>query len=66
MARLEVPQSEIVRLCQEPLRSSLLAHLKDLGFRFVAVDLEGFRSGSLNTLVPVERLSAAGTPQQVE
>jgi uncharacterized protein len=66
MARLEVPQSEIARLCQEPLRSSLLVHLKELGFRFVTVDLEGFRSGSLNTLVPVEQLSAAGAAQQVE
>ena len=66
MARLEVPQGEIARLCQEPLRSSLLSHLKELGFRFVTVDLEGFRSGSLNTLVPVEQLSAAGTAQQVQ
>ena len=28
--------------------------LKELGFRFVTLDLEGFRSGSLNTLVNLE------------
>jgi len=29
-------------------------HLKSLGFRFVTLDLEGFRSGSLNEMVPLE------------
>jgi uncharacterized protein len=58
MARLEVAQEEIHRLCEEPLRGALLSRLKELGFRFVALDLEGFRSGSLNSLVPVEMLSA--------
>jgi uncharacterized protein len=66
LARLEVPASEIPGLCQEPLRSELIDHLKDLGFRCIAVDLEGFRSGSLNTLVPVEELSVKGTTQQAE
>jgi uncharacterized protein len=58
MARLEVPSEEISQLSQDPFRSALLGHLKELGFRFVTLDLEGFRSGSLNTLVPVETLSA--------
>ena len=29
---------------------------RDLGFRYVTLDLEGFRSGSLNAVVPVEAL----------
>lgn len=66
LARIEVPQSELLRLCQEPMRGELVGHLKDLGFRCVAIDLEGFRSGSLNTLVPVEELSAKGTMRQAE
>jgi uncharacterized protein len=58
MARLEVPASDLVRLCNEPLRGQLVSRLKEIGFRFVALDLEGFRSGSLNTLVPVDVLNA--------
>jgi uncharacterized protein len=54
LARLEVPAEAIHELTREPLRRKLLARLRDLGFRFVTVDLEGFRSGSLNTLLPLE------------
>ena len=33
---------------------------KDLGFQFVTLDLEGFRSGSMNSLLPVEQLRRTG------
>lgn len=56
MARLEVPAHQLARLCEDEVRKPLIEHLKQLGFRFIALDLEGFRSGSLNTLVPVETL----------
>jgi len=58
LARLEVPATELGRLVEEPARRVLVEGLKDLGFRFVTIDLEGFRSGSLNTLVPLEVLQA--------
>lgn len=54
LARLEVPQSCLARLCETETRQPLIAFLKSLGFRFVALDLEGFRSGSLNTLVQLD------------
>jgi uncharacterized protein len=56
VARVEVPLAELSRLCAEPLRQALVDQLKAIGFRFAALDLEGFRSGSLNTLVPIEML----------
>ncbi len=56
LARLEVPPAELGRLVEEPARRTLVEGLKDLGFRFVTIDLEGFRSGSLNALVPLEVL----------
>ena len=59
LARLEVPLEAVSRLCQEPLRGQIVAHLAKLGFKFVTLDLEGFRSGSLNALVPVESLRSA-------
>jgi len=32
---------------------------KALGFKFVTLDLEGFRSGSMNSLVPADQLNSA-------
>lgn len=60
LARLEVPADEVARLVQEPLRCELIDQLRTIGFRFVTLDLEGFRSGSLNVLVPAEMLTARG------
>ncbi len=54
LARLEVPLEDLPQLCEPAFRQSLTHHLKSLGFKFITLDLEGFRSGSLNTLVPVE------------
>lgn len=56
LARVEAPLEWIPRLTADPLRSELVAELKRVGFRAVTIDLEGFRSGSLNTLVPIESL----------
>jgi uncharacterized protein len=56
MARLEAPLSSLVELCREPTRTALIAELKRCGFKFVTLDLEGFRSGSLNRLIPIESL----------
>jgi uncharacterized protein len=57
LARVEVPADEVSRLCQSPLREAVEDELKRLGFRFVTIDLAGFRSGSLNQLVRIELAS---------
>src|SRR5438093_244340 len=54
LARIEVPASEVARLADPAVREPLARRLRELGFRFVTLDLEGFRSGSLNTLVSLE------------
>jgi uncharacterized protein len=54
LARIEVPAEALPRLLEPGRREELIAYLKQLGFRFVTLDLEGFRSGSLNTLVSLE------------
>jgi uncharacterized protein len=59
VARIEVPPEAVAELCQSPQRERLVETLKAAGFKFVSVDLEGFRSGSLNTLVPVEVLAGS-------
>lgn len=57
LARLEVPLAEVERLAGPELRDRVDAKLRELGFRFVTVDLRGFRSGSLNQLI---QLSGSG------
>ncbi len=48
LARLEVPEEEIVRLAQPDARRAIARYLRALGYRYVTLDMEGFRSGSLN------------------
>jgi len=59
MARLEVPAGEIATLCEEDIRASLVRELSRIGFKFVTVDLGGFKSGSLNRLIAPETLLTA-------
>src|SRR5262249_54343668 len=54
LARIEVPAAELPRLAEPAVREALVRRLKELGCRFVTLDLEGFRSGTLNTLVSLE------------
>src|SRR5213593_1194043 len=48
VARLEVPVAEMPRLLEPATREAVVQELKRLGFAYVALDLQGFRSGSLN------------------
>jgi uncharacterized protein len=54
LARVEVPLAEVPKLAADPLRGDLAREFRRLGFKFVTLDLDGFRSGSLNELVPLE------------
>jgi uncharacterized protein len=54
LARIEVPLAELPKLAEPDLRTELAQRLRKLGFRFVTIDLEGFRSGNLNELLDVE------------
>lgn len=55
LARIEVPAEGLARLVADSeARARLAAYLRGLGFRYVTLDLEGFRSGSLNDLVSLE------------
>ncbi len=57
VARLEVPVEALPDFCAPQTREQVVTRLKQLGFKYVTLDLEGFRSGSLNALVSIERLS---------
>ncbi len=51
IARIEVPPAAIERIAQEPLRNDLSTALRNLGFSFVTLDLEGYRTGSMNEVL---------------
>lgn len=57
LARLEVPADVIPLLASNEVRKSLVRDLRALGFKRVTLDLAGFESGNLNTLVPIESLA---------
>lgn len=48
LARIEVNQNEIDRLFDRTIRDAIVKGFKEVGFSFVTLDLQGFRSGSLN------------------
>ena len=52
VARLEVAADEFDKLMDKGLRERASAALKRRGFKFVSVDLEAFRSGRMNEVVP--------------
>ncbi len=48
LARIEVHAEDMSKLMEESCRQKVVEKLKELGFKFVSLDLAGFRSGSLN------------------
>jgi uncharacterized protein len=64
LARIEVPGEGLARLAEPAVREELGRRFRELGFRFVTLDLEGFRSGSLNSLITLEmRRAFAPSPE---
>lgn len=51
IVRLEVDTDELPRLAQPEERKAVTEYLKSLGFRYITLDLEGFRSGSMDILL---------------
>lgn len=53
-ARIEVSASEIPRLLQDDVRTAVVGRLKELGFTYVTLDLQGYRTGSMNEVLSEE------------
>ena len=56
LARIEIALGEVTPLLSQTTFERISHELRSLGFRCVTLDLEGFRSGNLNALVPLETL----------
>ena len=57
LARVEVDPAERPYALDPVMARAIAAALKPLGFRFVTLDLEGFRSGSMNAVLPIDVLT---------
>lgn len=61
VARIEVPAELLPHIVVPEVRSTLVRELRALGFLYVTVDLQGFRSGSLNEALPAARRAGASS-----
>ena len=64
LARIEVPVDHVARLLEHDLRETITKEFRSLGFKYVTVDLEGFRSGSLNSSLLLVELRFGATQHQ--
>ena len=51
IARIEVHPEDFKKIASEPNRSEIIKKLKSLGFKYITIDLQGFRSGSMNEVL---------------
>jgi uncharacterized protein len=60
IVRIEIAREELARALTPEMAAQFSRVFKALGFKFVTLDLEGFRSGSMNSLLSVEQLARPG------
>jgi uncharacterized protein len=60
IVRIEIAREELDRALHPAMAAEFTAIFKALGFKFVTLDLEGFRSGSMNSLLSAEQLRRTG------
>jgi pyridinium-3,5-biscarboxylic acid mononucleotide sulfurtransferase len=53
-ARIEIAPRDIRRLLEDDLRERIVAQLKGLGFAYITLDLQGYRTGSMNEVLPAD------------
>jgi uncharacterized protein len=61
LARVELARSEMPRVLTMEMLDAITAALKLVGFQYVTLDCAGFRSGSMNAILPVEVLARRWT-----
>jgi uncharacterized protein len=60
IARIEIARDEMAQAMTAEMAAEFSRIFKKLGFKFVTLDLEGFRSGSMNVLLTLEQIGRAG------
>lgn len=54
LARIEAPKEDIVKLFNLELLEEISEKIKDFGFKYVSLDMQGYRMGSLNEVIVKE------------
>ena len=60
LARLEIAREEMARVWEEGRHAAIVERFRAIGYVYVTVDLAGFRSGSANLLLPLQRKASGG------
>jgi uncharacterized protein len=60
LARVEIARDELPRALTMEMMDAITAALKQAGFKYVTLDCSGFRSGSMNAVLPIEVLARKG------
>lgn len=60
IVRIEIAQDELDRALDPAMAARFTVIFKGLGFKFVTLDLEGFRSGSMNAMLSLDQLRRTG------
>ena len=60
LARVEIARDELPRALTMEMMDAITVALKQAGFKYVTLDCSGFRSGSMNAVLPVEVLARKG------
>ena len=58
IVRIEIAREELARALTSEMAAEFSRIFKALGFKFVTLDLDGFRSGSMNSLLPADQLAS--------
>ena len=61
IVRIEIAADELPRAMSPEMAAEFTRIFKALGFKYVTLDLEGFRSGSMNDILPIETPASAQT-----
>jgi uncharacterized protein len=56
MVRIEIAREEMPRALNMETMDRMTAAFRALGFKYVTLDCEGYRSGSMNAILPVEAI----------
>jgi uncharacterized protein len=57
VARLELSADNMARVLDGDVREAIVRDLKSIGYRYVSLDLQGYRTGSLNEVLPLRAVS---------
>jgi pyridinium-3,5-biscarboxylic acid mononucleotide sulfurtransferase len=60
LVRIEIAREELPRMMSLSMFADASAAMKRIGYKYVTLDLEGYRSGSMNALLPISEIAMSG------